>query len=80
MLEDKLKIHMAIYECNMFMQDGSPCYCSKLVSDFLKKKNIKMLDWLGDSPDLNPIENLWAILKDKVADERLSSAKNLEIA
>ena len=24
MLEDKLEIHMAIHECNMFMQDGAP--------------------------------------------------------
>ena len=42
MLEDKLEIHMTIRECNMFMQDGAPCHCSKLVSDFLKK-NIKTL-------------------------------------
>ena len=43
MLEDKLKIHMTIYECNIFMHDGAPCHHSKLVSDFLKK-NIKTLD------------------------------------
>ena len=42
MLEDKLEIHMTIRECTMFMQDGAPCHCSKLVSDFFKK-NIKTL-------------------------------------
>ena len=56
MLEDKLKIHIATHKCNMLMKDGTPCNHSKLVSDFLK--NIKTLDWLGNSPNLNPIENL----------------------
>ena len=37
-----------------------------------------MLDWPGNSPDLNQIENLWAILKDKVADEHSTRAKDLE--
>ena len=80
MLEDKLEILMAIYECNMFVQDGAPCHCSKFVSDFFKKKNIKTLDWPGNSPELNIIENLWAILKDQVADEHPTSAKDLKIA
>ena len=62
------------------MRDGAPCHHSKLVSDFLKKKNIKMLDWPGNSPDINPIENLWAILKDREADEHLTSAKDQEMA
>ena len=70
MLKDKLEIHtLAIHECNMFMQDSAPCHHSKLVSDFLKK-NIKTLDWPGNSLDINPIENLWATLKDKVADHQ----------
>ena len=39
-----------------------------------------MLDWPANSPDLNPIEISWPILKDKVADEHPTSAKNLEMA
>ena len=56
---DKLKVYIFIFECNMIMQDSAPCHHSKLVSDFLKTKNIKMLDWPGNSLDLNLIENLW---------------------
>ena len=77
MLEDKLEIHMAIHKCNMFTQDDAPCHHSKIVNDFFMKKNIKMLNRLDSSPDLNLIENLQAILKDKVADEHPTSAKDL---
>ena len=56
--EDKFEIRMVLHECSMFMQGGVPCHRSKLVSDFLKKKNIKTLIWPDNIPDLNPIENL----------------------
>ena len=79
MLQDKLEIHITIHECNMFIQDSVPCHRSKLVSDFFKE-NIKTPDWICNSPDLNSIENLWAILKEKVADEHPTSAKDLEMA
>ena len=50
------------------------------MSNFLKKKDIKTLDWPDNSPYLNLIENLRAILKDKVADKHTNSAKDLETA
>ena len=78
MFENQLEIYMAIHECNMFLQDGASCYRLQLVSDFLQKI-IKMLDWLGNSTDLNLIENFWAILKDKVEDEHPTSAKDLKV-
>ena len=49
-----------------------------MVSEFLCQQRIKVLDWPGNSPDLNPIENLRDILKDKVADKQPTSAKHLQ--
>ena len=58
LLKNKLELHMAIHKCKIFMQDGVPRHRYKIVTQFLKSKKIKILDWLGNSPDLNHIENL----------------------
>jgi hypothetical protein len=33
---------------------------------YLKRKRIRELRWPPKSPDLNPIENLWGIVKSKM--------------
>ena len=58
------------------MQDGVPWQLSKVATEVMKKNKISLLEWPGNSPDLNPIENLWTIIKDKVAYEQLWSAEN----
>ena len=48
-----------------FMQDNAPCHKTRLVVDFLNQNSIKTLDWPPQSLDMNPIENLWSIIKKK---------------
>ena len=50
----------------IFQQDLAPCHTSKKMRTFFEEKDITILDWPGNLPDLNPIENLWAIIKRRI--------------
>jgi transposase len=50
----------------IFQQDNAPCHRSASTVSFLKTKKINILDWPANSPDVNPIENLWGIIKRKI--------------
>ena len=59
------------------MQDGAPCHRSKVAKNFLDSNNIHLLERPGNSPDLNPIENLWTNMKNKVFEEQPLSGAEL---
>jgi transposase len=52
-----------------FMQDNASIHTSSLVLDWLKDHGIRLLPWPPYSPDLNPIEAIWAILKKRLNEE-----------
>jgi transposase len=61
----------------IFQQDGAPCHTAKICTKWFDDHNVNVLDWPGNSPDLNPIENLWARLKRLVSAKRPSNKAQL---
>ncbi len=51
----------------IFQQDLSPAHTAKSTKSWL---NDHGLDWPVNSPDLNPIENIWGIVKRKIRNKR----------
>jgi transposase len=50
-----------------FQQDGAPAHRAKKTMTFLQKEINTIPDWPPNSPDLSVIENVWGILKARIA-------------
>jgi hypothetical protein len=72
--QDSLKYHLVLDECLLptavetgganwkFLQDGASIHKSKSTLQWCKDHNITLIPWASYSPDMNPMENVWAHL------------------
>ncbi len=61
----------------IFQQDLAPAHTAKGTKSWFNEHGVTVLDWPADSPELNPIENLF---KRKMRDTRPNNVDDLKAA
>lgn len=59
------------------MDIHDPKHSSKVVKEWFNKERVEVLSWPAQSPDLNPIENLWNDVKVKIGGKNFKNADEL---
>jgi transposase len=62
----------------IFQQDNDPKHTSELLREYFERQEIKLLEWPSQSPDLNPIEHVWAHMKRCLAGKSFGTRDELK--
>ena len=72
--------NMGIADNYIFQQDNDPKHTAHNTRRFFAKKQIEVLEWASDSPDLNPIEHLWEALDRMIPQSKRRRMREFETA
>ncbi|GFW61743.1 putative transposase like protein [Trichonephila clavipes] len=61
----------------IFLQDEAPCHTARSIKAFLAEQNVPLLNWLGNSPDMNLIENVLELMKREVTKNMITNKTQL---
>jgi hypothetical protein len=61
-----------------FMQDGAPCHTARSTLEALLPLLTLLLYWPANSPDLNPIEMIWAVMKRRLNDVQATTKEEFK--
>ena len=73
---------MTQHGLRLFQQDNARPHVARFSTDFLRQQHVNALQWPSLSPDLNPVEHLWAELGRRVRSRAVQPATlaQLEVA
>ncbi|CAF1440276.1 unnamed protein product [Adineta ricciae] len=69
---------MKFKRCWRLQQDNDPKHTSGVAKEFIKNNVPELLEWPANSPDLNPIENYWNVIKRRVEKRKPTNINDME--
>lgn len=67
----------------ILMEDGASCHSTNYTGRKREKEGIPKTDWPSNSPDFNPIERIWTVMKRRIqrrrASERVTTISEMKV-
>ena len=70
-------LRTAINQPAVYMQDNALCHTAKSVKTFLSVDHVIVMEWTAQSPGMNPRENTWKLLQERVKEKNLRNVEEL---